>query len=574
MKKLFNNTKIWLLGTELTPRQRVEQLGLRLPAALILVVFTYLNLTSLALGRSIATQGQLGLVVQLGGSIFGLILIFMINKGLIYPARWAFVIGIYILLVISCISVGDITRTTGVTLLFIMLAMFAAILFELKHYLGIQTVALFTIFMYQLAQSSLSSSVFVLAQFSSVSLVLVSVNYLFSVLRKNLDELDNLNQSQLDLLSSLADQERSSTEQKEQLSLIIENVADGLIVLNQKKEIYIINEVALGLLKQKRNEVIGKSYEQYLVFYDDRQQEQQVELVEELYDKGKVFSSTHHISLKIAEEVFLPVGVSASPLKNKRNEVTSSVLVLRDETDERRQDQMKSDFVSVASHQLRTPLTAIKWNVDLLKDLVVLDDTSKQVLKDIKDSTERMISLVGSLLDLSRIERNVKIDMNLSKFNFIELINDSIKENKVMAKANEINFNLEAPQEFILEADKNKIFQVVNNLISNAVKYSHPHATVQIKFRQTPSQIMLEVIDQGIGIPEHQQKKIFKKFFRADNAIKHKAEGNGIGLYLAKSYIEAHNGLLTFISIEGKGTSFVITLPYVDTKKAVLTENQ
>ncbi len=406
------------------------------------------------------------------------------------------------------------------------------------------------------------------SQTISGGIVIVTLNYLVGILRKNLDDLDTLNQSQLDILSSMADQERSASEQKEQLSLIIDSVADGLVVLNQSKNVYIINDVALRMIRRSRKEVIDKYHEQVLHFIDDRDKDKRLDFIDDLYESGKIFTSTQHTLLELGDDINIPVGVSVAPLKNNKNVVTSCVLIIRDETEERRQDQMKSDFVSVASHQLRTPLTAIKWNVDLLKDLVQLDETSSQVVKDVKDSTERMIALVGSLLDLSRIERNISMDMNMAKFNFIEIVEAAVKENKVNAQAVNIEIVTQMPHEFILSGDKNKLFQVVNNLISNAVKYSHPHSEVKVNFKQSQSQIVLEVVDSGIGIPEYQQKRIFKKFFRADNAIKHKAEGNGIGLYLAKSYIEAHNGLLTFVSIEGRGTTFVIALPYKADEKS------
>lgn len=544
---------------DLPPRKRIDETVVRFvmgltSAATLLTIFSYF-LPNNFVGDP--TNNIFTTIISLLVFVF---LFYLLSRGHLKASKIIISLGLLLENYFILLDLGVGTDPGYYALLTVMQLALAALVWTPTIYAAVFLLNVVPLALYAILFEGIDALVSVLVQMSLVGTMPTVILLNIQMFKNTLDSMDELNQNQLDVLAALADKEREITDQKDRLSLIIESIADGLIVLNQEGELSMINDVALKMLGQKRRDVMGLEYKKFLHFMDDREVEQEIDLLEPVYAEGKVLDSVQHLVLVASMDKMIPVGLSVAPLKNEENEVIATVIIFRDETEERRQDQMKSDFVSVASHQLRTPLTAIKWNASLLEDLP-LDDEHQQVLKDIKDSTERMITLVGSLLDLSRIERNADIDMHVTEFNLIEMVEDAVKENKISAKSRGVTFATEMPQDFKFKGDKNKLFQVINNLVSNAAKYSKENTEVQIRFKKTQSQIVLEVEDQGIGIPNHQQDRIFKKFFRADNAIKQKAEGNGIGLYLAKSYVEAHNGLLTFISIENKGTTFVITLP-------------
>lgn len=228
-------------------------------------------------------------------------------------------------------------------------------------------------------------------------------------------------------------------------------------------------------------------------------------------------------------------------------------------------DRIKSDFISVASHQLRTPLTGIKWFSQLLINQKIGKLSKKQIdfIAQIYNSNERMIRLVNDLLDVSHIESGQKFNIEKKPGDIIALINNVIKDQKLNTPNKKIIITLDnkCPKALNFDFDDNKIYQVFSNLISNSVKYSGQQAKIIIGTTCLGSEAQFFVKDFGLGIPNNQQDRVFQKFFRADNISTISTDGTGLGLYIVKGIIEAHGGKVWFDSKQNEGTTFYFTLP-------------
>jgi signal transduction histidine kinase len=227
---------------------------------------------------------------------------------------------------------------------------------------------------------------------------------------------------------------------------------------------------------------------------------------------------------------------------------------------------MKSEFVSVASHQLRTPLTGIKWFTDLMLRGKAGEVTAdqKDFLTQISDSNERMIKLVEDLLNVSRIEAGSTKFVITKKTTDIVPILDSLATDLVgLEQKHKVKIirDTDFPKTLNLNVDAEKIRQVFANLLSNAVKYSHEGGEVHIKVDSSDSKFTtFSISDTGLGIPTKDQGRMFEKFFRAENVQTKETDGTGLGLYVVKAIVEGHSGTLRFESKENVGTTFYISL--------------
>lgn len=224
--------------------------------------------------------------------------------------------------------------------------------------------------------------------------------------------------------------------------------------------------------------------------------------------------------------------------------------------------RMKTEFVSIVSHQLRSPLTALKWSLNLLAGKEEnFTPNQKEYIEIIKEGNERMIKLVNDLLNATRIEQG-RLTYNKEDFDITKLASSLTTEVKSFADANNVELKVTgAGNPILVNADKQYISMVLGNLIDNAIRYIPQSGRVEVIFEQDGKFVKVSVKDDGIGIPKEEQKKIFQKFFRSSTIMRHRTEGTGLGLFLAKSFIEAHKGKMGFVSKEGKGTTFWFTLP-------------
>lgn len=222
-----------------------------------------------------------------------------------------------------------------------------------------------------------------------------------------------------------------------------------------------------------------------------------------------------------------------------------------------------SEFISIASHQLRTPLTHLRWTVESLMEETSKNLEPKQLehLSYIEDNSRRMTLLVNDLLNVSRIEGG-RLFLNPAAFSISHMIDEIIKEFTTNTQAQNIKLTKQItgsiPQVY---ADSSKIHEVLQNLIDNAIRYTPLKGSVVVKIEQQNNFVRVSIKDQGVGIPEQDKKNIFKKFFRSQNAMKYQTEGTGLGLFIAKGIINNSKGKIGFISQQNQGSTFWFTLP-------------
>ncbi len=258
-----------------------------------------------------------------------------------------------------------------------------------------------------------------------------------------------------------------------------------------------------------------------------------------------------------------------SPVLNEKGQVIFFVGIERDITKAREVDRMKTEFVSLASHQLRTPLSSTKWLCEMLLagSAGKLNKEQKEFITKINDSNESMISLVNSLLNISKLELG-KIKIESKKTNLKKLIESIIEgfKPKIKAKKQKIKIFFKGNFSGVL-CDSKIVREIYSNLISNAITYGRIEGEIKVELSKTGGTVLSKVTDNGYGIPKKEQSKIFQKFFRASNASKIATEGNGLGMYTIKGMVEASGGKIWFESKENKGTTFFFTLPNLHYKK-------
>ncbi len=227
-------------------------------------------------------------------------------------------------------------------------------------------------------------------------------------------------------------------------------------------------------------------------------------------------------------------------------------------------DQMKSEIISVVAHQLRTPLSAIKWTLKMLLDgdVGALPEEQHALLAKGFESNERMIMLINDLLSVDRLESG-KFKYVFVPVQFEELLRAMVSDLLPVADEKKVHVELDLPPTLLpkIKVDPDKIHDVLQNLIDNAIKYSKAGGTVHVTLTQEDKYLRLAVKDQGIGIPDSEKDKIFARFFRATNATRTETNGSGLGLFIAQSIVKRHGGNVWFESREGEGTTFFATLP-------------
>ncbi len=365
-----------------------------------------------------------------------------------------------------------------------------------------------------------------------------------------------LGKSRKALMNILEDVERAWTEvekEKDKTLAIIENFPEGLLFFDQENRISSLNPRIRDFFKVTHQQLIKKNVK------DLKKVSSLIPLIKIL---GEELKKLYRKELELKEDLVLEV----STIEVVRNEKKIGTLVtLRDITREKLIEKMKTEFVSITAHQLRTPLSAIKWTLRMILDgdLGKIPEAQKEFLGKTYQSNERMIRLINDLLNVTRIEEG-RFLYNIQKQDIIKLLKEVISPLKEMAQRKGLKFEVEFPKEKVPEVnvDSEKISLAIQNIVDNAIHYTKSgKVKVSLKFLKEKSHFLFLVQDTGIGIPKNQQERIFTRFFRAASAIRAETEGTGLGLFIAKNIIKAHGGKIWFESEEGKGSSFYFTIP-------------
>ena len=383
------------------------------------------------------------------------------------------------------------------------------------------------------------------------------------------EEVRTLKKAESGLVEEVEDKTQELIKEKAHMETIIENLSSGLIEYDSSFSVKRINAAAEKILGIKREDVMDSK-----VIPENKEHEGKESLTVVSYPvlakKGKRLSkeafgedvSVHELTVDFPSTRELEV-VTIPLTNSKTGEREGFVKIIRDITKEKEISRSKSDFINIAAHQLRTPLSAVKWVLRMILDGDVgsLGSSQRKLLDKGYETNEKMIRLVNDLLNVARIEDD-RFGYVFKEGNIVEVITDAVDELRLMAEKGDIDLIFEKPDNIPLFVfDFSKIQLAFHNLINNAIKYTRAGGTVKVSLERNGNEVVAKVQDTGIGIPESQIKQMFKKFFRAENVMRLQVGGSGLGLFIVKDIIARHGGTITVKSIENKGTTFTLRTP-------------
>jgi len=345
--------------------------------------------------------------------------------------------------------------------------------------------------------------------------------------------------------------EEGFKDKQEISSLVINYLSDGVLVFSKNSILVLMNPEAEKILQVKKEEILKKH------IFELNQFPALQPLVSLLGgDIRKVSRKEVEIHKRTIEITSIPLG--------KEIEKLGTLVVLHDITREKMVEKMKTEFITLATHQLRTPTAGIKWALRMLLDGAFgpLTKEQREIIEKAYKKNDKTILLMKDLLDVAKIEQGEMVSkMVLADIG--DVVEEVIERYSEEARKKKISLEFKKPKEempkVMIDVNKTKI--AIDNLIENAVRYTPPGGEVKISLAKGEEEIEVRIQDTGIGIPKDQQDRIFNKFFRARNAMKTETEGTGLGLYMAKYIIEAQGGSIWFESEENKGSTFYFTIP-------------
>ncbi len=363
--------------------------------------------------------------------------------------------------------------------------------------------------------------------------------------------------------ASLADKNMEIFTEKQKLEVVLRDMGDAVLVTDAKKHALMINRAMEKLLGISQEKGIGQNIQRLLSIDYKKSKIHQSELYEKVFELRQPISPVESLIISKKGGKKIVIQIVANPLIGAQGELVGTVWVFRDISKEHRLEKMRLDLVSLASHQLRSPLTGIKWFVELLlegRDKIT-SSKAKEYIEKIGKSNDNLIELVNDLLTTSRIDSGTLDDKNIEKVEVRDLLQEAaLREEKLLMDKNISLVGLEKISEKLtVEVDRVQMIQVFSNLLDNAINYSPKNSKVYVKAENVNGSVEISVRDTGLGIPNDQQKKIYEKFFRADNVAKI-ISGTGLGLYMTKNIVTNHGGTIRFKSKENKGTTFFVKL--------------
>lgn len=389
--------------------------------------------------------------------------------------------------------------------------------------------------------------------------------------RKQEQFLDESKKATLNLLEDAWKAKEELEAEGSKLQTILASIGDGLVLIDSEYKIALVNAKATEIFKISLADLLGKDLREVVKLYRNKTYvEPEKWPIEEVFLTKNAVSSTMEDNFTIltkGREVEFPISFSIAPLTGR---LTGAVIVIRDASRDRELDEAKSGFISVASHQLRTPLTSIRWYSEMLlsEDAGALNDSQRDFMNEIHGGAERLYQTVDLLLGISRVESG-KLKLERTHIDLGMFTGEISRELASQIDMKNLSLSVVPPnrEPVIVWLDSLTLRQVILNLVSNAIRYTNEHGIIEVKWWLSDDgrEVVYMVHDNGIGIPESERGRIFSKFFRAENARAQVPDGSGLGLALVKDLVESWGGRVWFESLPGQGTTFFFTVPFTST---------
>ncbi|QDP40834.1 two-component system histidine kinase PnpS [Radiobacillus deserti] len=340
--------------------------------------------------------------------------------------------------------------------------------------------------------------------------------------------------------------------QENQLRTVIDNMESGLLLIDDKGYVHLVNRKFLSIFGGKKQDYFGYLY------YEVVKQEVVHRVVQEAFLYEEMIKNSFTTSIEIQQKYIEIVG---APVVNDANELRGAVLVFHDITELKKLEQMRKDFVANVSHELKTPITSIRGFAETLLDGAMDNDELRmQFLSIILKESERLQTLIHDLLELSKLDK-ADIKVQREQIEIKQLVEEIIPLAEQQAKDKRIELSFDFDQDTSIRGDSDRLKQVFINLINNALNYTSSGGSVKVKVANRGEWLDISVSDTGMGIPKEAVPRIFERFYRVDKARSRNTGGTGLGLAIVKHIVELHDGKIHVDSEVGKGTTFKLSFP-------------
>ena len=367
-------------------------------------------------------------------------------------------------------------------------------------------------------------------------------------------EITNITNNLNDLSEVIRLTQENLEQESKRLHSILSYMTDGVLATNRRGKITMINDMAKKQLGVQKEEVLNKSILELLKIEDEYELRDLITQVPELM-----------IDSQDANGEYLSLRVRFALVRRESGFISGLVAVLHDTTEQEKEERERRLFVSNVSHELRTPLTSVKSYLEALDEGALSEPVAPDFIKVSLDETNRMMRMVTDLLHLSRIDNATShLDVELINFTaFITFILNRFDQIRGQDEEKKYELVRDYPITSVwIEIDTDKMTQVIDNILNNAIKYSPDGGKITVTMKTTDDQMILSISDQGLGIPKQDLPRIFDRFYRVDRARSRAQGGTGLGLAIAKEIIKQHKGFIWAKSEYGKGSTFTIVLPY------------